>query len=253
MRSGLWIAGAVASATMAIGCGQTSVKTDEAMLGRLSMDDKQAVFTAEHNIEVAQANQASAERALGEAKSYRDITNNEVKGAKAQFEAAQKSVVMGRQANDQAVAAAGQEKIVGAEKQLVAFKTKEQYANRLVDLRQEEVNLTKKQVEAAQIDRSIARAEALRRGGVTPREDISKLTRDRADKLGDVASSESKISAMREEVNGLRVAWEQRRKSYNVAARESGAAEPPPPPPANLSPEPLPKTPPAAPPPAPPM
>ena len=243
MRSGLWIAGALASGTLVTGCGHGNIKTDETMLGRLSVDDKPAVFTAEHNIEVAKTNKTAAERALDSAQAFRDVANKEADAARDQLDAAQKSVTLGRNVASLETVHAGKHNIQLAEKQLYAYKTKQQYARRLVDLRETEVRLSEQQLELAELDRSIARVESLRKAGLSPLEDQGKLLDQRGKQQSKIAGTEHRIAATRDDVGALRTAWLQRRHGYEVAGREAGVAPLPIPAPPDahpVEPEPMP-------------
>ena len=222
MRRFSWIAGAVVGTLLGgTGCARQGLKEDQAMLGHLSMDAKQDIYTAQHNVEVAQANKAAAERARDNTRTFRDVASKELDGAKAKLVASRKAYELGQQTQSPDTVRAAQAGANVSEKELVAFKAKKDYADRLIDLRDREVELADKQLDQANIELALTRVQALRQGGIAPREDIAALMRDRDDKLQDIAATEQRLSILRDQTNRMKVAWQERRSSFDVASRDT--------------------------------
>lgn len=245
MRNALWFIGACAlGAAVVGGCGRGNVRSDEAMLGQIPMERKQAVFTAQNNVSVAQANLASAERARNEAQAFREVADRELDAAKARLDAARKTVELGRRADSEATIEGGQTSIVVAQRQLEAFTAKREFASRLVDLRDIEVDAARKRYDIARDDFSLTRATAIERAGMRPTERVNELRSSRDEKVADLAGIDKRAQLLRDEVSERRSTWNERRRACNVASRSAppAPAVPTPEPPRRLPPEPLPDT-----------
>ena len=128
MQRTLWLAVACASLSLgASGCARRNVRTDEAMLGRVPMEQKQMVFTAENNVSVAQANVAAAERSVDEAKDFRSVVDRELDAAKARLDAAQKGLKLGRSSGYQPTIEGSESNLSIAQRQLAAYQAKKDY------------------------------------------------------------------------------------------------------------------------------
>jgi hypothetical protein len=213
----LWLTGAL-GALLVGGCAHNE-KSDTAMLGQLPMEQKQEVFTAQNNVQVATANQQSAQRAVDEAKTFDDVAGKQLDAAKTRLDAANKALSMGQKSQNPQTIQEGQANLTVAQREVAAFQAKKNYADRLVDLREKQADLASAELDRANIDQSIARVQSLDRAGMRPHEDLQSLVKDRQDKLADIASLQGRVSALEQQVNQNRMAWVQQRHSYNVAAR----------------------------------
>lgn len=222
MRRSWLFSGALAALAMSLGasgCGQEQVKNDQAMLGRIPMDQKQAVFTAQNNLQVAQANMQSAQRSLDESRAFQEVAGRQVDAAKARTDAAKKAIELGQKMRDPQQIQAARTNWGIANREVTALQSKKSYADRLVDQRSEQVTLAQKEADLAGTEVSIARVEVLRNSGYHPNENIASLVRTRNDKQAEIASIRGRLSALDQQVAQLRGAWQQQRRSYNVAAR----------------------------------
>lgn len=222
-----WLVGALASSVLGAGCAHQGSTREEAELGRLSMDQKQEVFTAQHNESVAEANLAKEQEAKDQAKAFKMIANDEVKSARSRLDAAEKSVVLGRQTGSTQTM---QQEAQVAERQLAAARIKADYADRLLGLRDDELALAQRQLDAARAEGRLAKLTTLDRAGMPLPDNLTKARRARDDITSDVARREREIASRRQEVEATRTAWETARRSYNVAARDNpvpSAIQPP--------------------------
>ena len=245
MRRAMWIIAACGSAALAVGgCGRGNVRSDEAMLGHVPMERKQAVFTAQNNVSVAEANVASAQRARDEAQSFKEVADRELDAAKARLDASRKAAQLNRQIENQTGESADTSLSV-AQRQVEAFTAKRDFASRLVDLRDSELNAARKRWDIAKDDFALTRATTIERAGMRPTEKIDSLRSDRDGKIADLAGLDKRTQLLREEVSERRTAWNERRRAYNVASRSlpPAPAAPAPPPAQKLQPEPLPAQP----------
>lgn len=247
----MWLAGALASSLLMVGCARDAAKMDQAKLGRLPIEQKQEVFTAEHNVSVAQTNKAAAERAKDQAQLFMSMADEEVAAAKSRVNAAKNALDLAHRANSTSEINAANRAYDLANKQLIASVSKKEYANRLVDLRDAQIELADKQVDAAQADLAFLRANSLRANGIAPSQNEADLMRDRDEKMRELALQERNVATTQDTAERYRFAWEQNRQEYNVAAREQPGLPPIKPPPSpprfpsekTTPPEPLPSTP----------
>ncbi len=219
MQRSWWLAGALGAVLAASGCGQEQVKSDTAMLGRIPMDQKQPIFTAQNNLQVAQANVQSAQRAVDESRAFQDVASKQVDAAKARVAAAQKAFELGQKMRDPQQIQAARGNFDIAQREVTALQTKKSYADRLVELRSEQVNLAQKEADLADSQLAIARVEVLQQQGYRPKENVADLVKARNDKQAEIAAIRGRLGALDQQVAQLRVAWQQQRRSYNVAAR----------------------------------
>lgn len=220
MRKSMWLAGAIASVAL-VGCAhqERKVKSDQALLGQLPMNEKQATFTAQHDVEVARANQQAAGQAKDQADSFRDIANSQLDSANSQLKAAKKGIVLGNKSGSAQTLQAAQANAAVAQKEVNAFKSKKDYADNLVSLREEQKNLADKQLDLAQNELSMTRVRTLQRHGLRPSENVATLTSQRDSLQGDIAGLQGKINGQQAKVNDSRQAWLENQHSYNVASR----------------------------------
>jgi hypothetical protein len=241
MTRSWWMASALATSLLVGGCARQQVKQDEVQLGRLPIEEKQEIFTAQHNVTVAEANKATADKAAKEMQAFVKTARDEVSAARARLQAARSSLQLARRTrNSETVRVAEQQQDV-ARRQMASAQAKREYAERLAALRSEQSKLADRQADAAQTELTLVRAGVLQRNNIASGENMDKL-RDRREQVqAELAAQERKVSGLRDEANDLQMVWEQRRQDYNVAARDVEGLPPLPPPsnPEQFRPEPL--------------
>jgi hypothetical protein len=237
------IAGSFASSLLILGgCAHHEERrVDEAQLGNLSMAQKHDVFTAQHNVEVAQANRMNAERAGDEANSFRAIAGHELVAAKSRAKAAARAVDLLRSTGDEHTRAAADHNLGLASREVAAAQAKREYADSLFELRDAEVALADRKVDAAEAERALVGVEALRRAGIMPRERLGDVVRERDAANAEVLGANQHVADLRDGADRLRVEWAQRDRAFNVASRMQGPQPipPPPPPPRTIPAEPI--------------
>lgn len=241
MNRSWWMVSALATSLMLGACARQQVRQDEAQLGRLPIEEKQEIFTAQHNVTVAEANKAAADKAAREMQAFVKTARDDVSAARARLQASRSSLLLARRTqNAQTLRIAEQQQDV-ARRQLAAAQAKREYAERLAGLRNEQMKLADRQIDAAQAELALVRATVLQRNNIPAGENIDKVRARREQATAELATQERKVSGLRDEANDLQMVWEQRRQDYNVAARDvSGLpALPPPSSPEQFQPEPL--------------
>ena len=221
MRSNGWWAGALAAVTMVAGCAHQN-RVSEAQLGRLPIGEKNALFAAQHNISVAEANQAAAKKAYGQAKQFQDIMGNETKLAKDHANVARQTFDLGRKTNNPETVRAADRADRLAVRENLSARAGRDYADRLVALRGAETNLANARIDEAVAEKNFAAAEALRRNGLEPDVNLAQVMQGREEARTKVLDQERKVGALRDEANTSRLTWEDRRHAYNVAMAQPG-------------------------------
>jgi hypothetical protein len=241
MTRSWWMVSALATSLLLGACARQQVKQGEAQLGRLPIEEKQEIFTAQHNVTVAEANKAAADKAAREMQAFVKTARDEVSAARARLQAARSSLQLARRTRNPETLRVAERQQDVARRQLAAAQAKREYAERLADLRNEQARLADRQIAAAQAELAMVRATVLQRNNVPPGEDVDKLRDRREQATAELAAQERKVSGLRDEANDLQMVWEQRRQDFNVAARDVEGLPPLPPPssPERFQPEPL--------------
>src|SRR5262245_58771447 len=115
---------------------------DDARTARLPEGDQRAIGSAQQNVDVAHANLAAAKVARDEAKQFQKIASRELVAAKSRL------------------AASGTDL---SQREVLAARAKQDYADRLVDLRDAQLDEQQAMVELARADREWTKYEALER------------------------------------------------------------------------------------------
>jgi hypothetical protein len=204
-----------------VGCAH-EVEHDEVQLGRLSMDQRRYVFASERDVSVAEVNLDAARRARDHADTFGRISDEELAAAEDHAWAASDALKRARRGDVPAAVDAALRSLDVADRQVVAARAKRDLARKLGDVRRAEVGLAADQLEAYRRDLRVVRADTLRRNGIQPAEDLSALVRARNGQRWRVALDQRKVARLRDEADQLRVAWDGRRRDYDVAAREGG-------------------------------
>jgi len=120
---------------------------------------------------------------------------------------------------------------------VMASRAKLDYADKLVDLRKQQVDLAGARVDAARADLSFVQADTLQRNNIQPGVDIGEVERARTDASNRVVDEERKAATIRDQLGQLRTVWRERRHAFDVASRNAPAMpETNPPPPAKMLP-----------------
>ncbi|HEX2568267.1 MAG TPA: hypothetical protein VH877_01830 [Polyangia bacterium] len=242
MNRSWWWVSTLATSLLLGACARQQVRQDEAQLGRLPIEEKQEIFTAQHNVTVAEANKAAADKAAREMQAFVKNARDDVSAARARLQASRSSLQLGRRTNNAQTLRIAEQQNDIARRQLAAAQAKREYAQRLSDLRNEQVKLAARQIDAAQAELALVRASVLQRNNVSPGgESVDKLRQRREQATAELAQQERKVSGLRDEANDLQMVWEQRRQDYNVASRDVSGLPPLPPPssPEQFRPEPI--------------
>jgi hypothetical protein len=216
MRSTWWMAGALASTMLVVGCAHQT-KVSEAKLGQLPLAEKQAIFAAQHNVTVEEANAQAATRARDEATTFREVAKNEVASAKSRGDASRQAIKLAQKTGDPAAMSNAQRGAALASRELAAARAQQDYGEKLVELRNAQVTLANDRVTASRNEVAFAEADAVRRHGIDPGVNMADVTSARDKANGKVIEDGHKVAILNDEANSSRLAWEQRRRAFNLA------------------------------------
>ncbi len=235
-KSFLW-AGLTAAALM--GCAH---HVEEAKLGQVPMEQKQAIFTAQHNITVAESNVRSAEQAKDAAERFRDIAKRELDAAKLHANAALEARDLAERQQVAGHVHDAEAAQVTAAREVAAARAKTDYADKLVDLRDQQRKLAEARLDASRAELAFLQADTLRRNKIEPGVNIGELERDRINANHKVLERENIVASMRGQVDQLRTVWRERRSEFNTASRNAPPVPSLPPPrgPETINPQPIP-------------
>ena len=241
MTRSSWMVSALATSLLLGACARQQVRQDEAQLGRLPIEEKQEIFTAQHNVTVAEANKAAADKAARDMQAFVKTARDDVSAARARLQASRSSLLLARRTRNPQTLRVAEQQQDAARRQLAAAQAKREYAERLADLRNEQVRLADRQIDAAQAELALVRTTVLQKNNIPAGESIDKVRDRREQTTAELAAQERKVSGLRDEANDLQMVWEQRRQDYNVAARDVSGLPPLPPPssPEQFQPEPI--------------
>lgn len=223
MRSNGWWAGALAATAMVAGCAHEQVNQEQ--LGRLPIGEKNAIFAAQHNVTVAEANEAESRKAYGQAQQFAGIMANETKLAKEHAKLARQTFDLGRKTNNPETLRAADRADKLAVKEDLSARSGREFADRLVALRAAEVDLAKAHYNEAVAEKNFVEADSLRRNNIEPGVNFAKLTQQREEARIKAVDEERKAAALRDEANTARLTWNERRRSLDVAMARPGPAE----------------------------
>jgi hypothetical protein len=197
-------------------------------VARLPEADRAQITTAQHAIDVAQTNVQTAKVQRDEARQFRKIAQNEMVAARARLEAARNAIELAHSTRDTHELHVAQHAEDAARDQLVASRAKLDYAERLVALRDVHVDESEAALKAAHADVQLEKAQLLDRNGIAANIDMTKIRKTDDAAQERLAESRARVATLSGEVQQLRTAWEDRRREYNTAARDTASFAPPP-------------------------
>lgn len=207
-----------------LGCGSTSGTTiDDKKLAHVPNEDKQSIFTAQHNVDIAEQNVASGKAAKEEADQFNKVASTELDAAKSKLEAARASIDLGKQAHSPDTLSSAQRGEDMARKELTAAQAKKDYADRLIALRQSKVDEGEAALNVAKAEVEMSKLQALKKNDMEGGIDDKKLFESRRKAQDELAEKRLRVSQLEGEVATLRTAWEERRRTFNTASRDVGA------------------------------
>lgn len=220
----------LAGALVAVGCATTTGVSDQ-QVARRPPQDRAQIVTAQQSINVAQSNVATARQARAQARQFQRVAGNELAAAQAELRAARTGVDLGRTARDPRVLRAASRREDMARDRMVAARAKLDYADRLADLREAQLNAAEAAARAARSNVEMTKVRLLQQEGIAPSVNLARLRSEHERAQTELADARARVAALEGSVATLRQAWEQRRRAFDSAwaGREPPLRAPPPP------------------------
>jgi hypothetical protein len=232
-KRGFWVAGAAAMAAF-VGCASTPPPAADTQVALLPATSKAELVDAQQKVAMAESNVTSARVAVDEARQYRDIARSEMDASQARLRAAEQAVALYERARDPRITEAQRAAGVARE-QLLADRSKLDYAERLVDVRQAKLREMEATRDVARADVELARVRALRQNAMATTVDEARafdnlqLTQTR------LASARRDVATAQGSAEYARSLWRQQKTRADVASARGVPGElPPPAPPERL-------------------
>jgi hypothetical protein len=212
--------GLLASPLLLAACATTKGQVKDDRLVRLPAEDRQALLDEQQNVQVAKANLDSASVAVGEAQQFRAIVGKEIKAAKARDDAALKDLEMAQDSGDDARIAASKQRQQISLELMTATKTKGEYAENLLRLRQGQRNLRQSEFELSKAKLEDAEYRALADRGMAEGLKGSDFGKKVNDAERDFTVNRERVAALEGMTEASRSAYEESRDRVQAHANQ---------------------------------
>jgi hypothetical protein len=221
---------AVASAC----AGSKASEVKDEQLGQLPREDRQAIIDQERSVDIAKANVDAAKASAQQAHEFRDMVGNELDAAKANRDAVDNSANVKYGTNKQAAAADANARRQLAAQQVSATEAKSEYADKLIDVREAEVEQREAEHNLAKARLEHSKYDTLRQRGLGEninRQNILDNERDAEQKR---AEASQKVMQLQGYADSSKKNWDGAQQQYQASAKSTHVDERPvqvPPPP----------------------
>jgi len=200
-------------------------------LAQLPREDRQAIIDQERSVDVAKANADAARVAAKQAQEFKAVVDDEVLTARTERDEAANPVSYSNSKQAQNDIAARREV---ASKQFAAAEAKSEYANKLIEVREAEVDEREAEVELAQARYERAQYETLKQRGMSAGVDEKAIADRERQAEQKLAEAHQKVAQAQGYADVSKGNWEKSHAQYQGAAKSTHADERPvqPPPPA---------------------
>src|SRR5690349_3025143 len=164
MRTTRYLETASLSLLLAVGAACASTKSAEVKddkLAQLPREDRQALIDQQRSVDTANANVDAAKVAAKQAHDFKDLVDNEVTAAKSKRDAAANSPAYDKRSQADANA-----KQLVANQEVAASEAKSEYADKLIEQREAEIDERRAEADLAQAKLERAKYETLQRRGL---------------------------------------------------------------------------------------
>jgi hypothetical protein len=227
----------LAGALVAGGCASTYVaRVSDRDVARLPPSDQQQIVAAQQQIPIASSNVERARLQRDEAGQFRQVALNEAAAAQSQREAARTAIVLARSTRDASQLRAAVRSEDLARDGLIAARAKVEYADRLQALRAASLDEALDGLRLARAEVEYRKASAVVHDGLATDVDLPRIAAWRDEAQTRLAGTRTRVAMLAGEVQQLHVAWNDRRRELNTAARDRSPPLLAPPPPRPLQP-----------------
>lgn len=220
------------SLLLAVGAACASTKAAEVkndQLAQLPREDRQAIIDQERSVDTARANVDAARVAAKQSQEFKDLVDNEVTAAKAKRDAADNSVGYDSSKKSQNDLNA---KRAVANQEVAAAEAKAEYADKLIDVREAEVEARQADADLAQAKLERAKYETLQRRGLAEGVDRQAILDSEANAEQKRASAQQKVEQLKGYADVSKANWDKAQSQYQESAKSTAADDRPVQPPA---------------------
>jgi hypothetical protein len=226
----LFRAASVSCLLAASACASSkSAEARDEKLTQLPREDREAIIDQERSIDVAKSNADAARVAAKQSEEFKDLVEREVVAAKVQRDDAENAAPSGKgkQAKDEIAA-----KRQAAAQQLAAAEAKSEYADKLIELREAEVDEREADVDLAQARFERAQYETLRQRGMAKGMDQQAILDAERHAEQKRTEAHQKVTLAQGYADLSKGSWEKSHDQSQSAAKTTLTDEPPVQPPA---------------------
>lgn len=195
------------AASAVLGACSRQPKVEDASMVRISDADRLRVSEAEQRVSLATTNLNATEAGVNEAKQFRDITASELSAAKSEADAAKDAAALGRQTRDPAAATLAERTRVTVDARVRAGRAKEEFADALVELREEKRNAARARVSLAEAERELVKFDAAKGSGTGSNQSRSDFLNAMTKATEEVEKADARVRKQEQRTNQLREAW----------------------------------------------
>jgi hypothetical protein len=211
-------------------CASTKgAEVNDEQLSQLPRDDRQAIIDQERSVEVAKANADAARVAAKQADEFKILVDDEVLTAKTKRAEAENTTSYGNTKQAQNDTAARRK--VAAE-QVAAAEAKNEYADKLLEVREAEVAEREAEIELAEARVERAKYETLQQRGMAKGIDRKAIEESERQAEQKRAEAHQKVAQAQGYADVSKENWEKLQAQYQSTAKATSADDRPVPPPA---------------------
>lgn len=209
--------GLLAGAALLLGACASSAGVSDREVARLPVGQRTQLVSAQRSVDTAKSNVQAAEAARDDARQFRNIAANEVDAAKQRQKAINSSIELARRTrDDEALRSATADEAAGRN-QLTVARAKLDYANRLVELREAQIDQAQAQQDVAQADIEVEKMKLVAANGGAI-QDPEAIRRRRSDADQHLAEARQKVAALQGEAMSSKQAFDDRRHEFHTAS-----------------------------------
>ena len=213
------------------GCaGSRHATIDAATVARLPEPMRQSLNNEEQAVTVAEANLQAAQRSLEEARDFRTLVGSQLSVAQSHLTAAEQQRLLGPEGHNQVQVRAAEQAAEQAERQVSTLQAKQDYADRLLALRQARFDEAQAGLEAARANYKVAALNALTKEGAANQIDRRRILDEKSTADRQLADARMRAAQFEGFTAQARAHWDQLRRASQSASRGTTVLPPTAPP-----------------------
>lgn len=197
-------------------CASGPPRVEEQRLVALPGDARQELIDEQRQVDVAQANLSAARTGLEQAKLFHGLVEHEVEAAEANREAAAEALELARSSHDPQRIAEAEEKHALWTRRMETARAKTKYSERLVELREAELEQREAGVALALIRHEHAKFQKVEQRGLAQGLDGSDFQEALQEAQQEHDEEQAEANELRDGVNASQAAWQQALANYKT-------------------------------------